>query len=344
MVKKRNIQPKDLGYLSDEELLSLRFCDLPIRLQGSEVNQRIKRLYVELREKGLRFKPHVWLSDEWFAPDGIPGIAVPFYLAHPRLMRLEGKQMLEVEGEKERECMKILRHEAGHAIDTAYRMHFRREWQRLFGSFAKKYPRVYKPQPNSRDFVLHLKNWYAQSHPAEDFAETFAVWLTPASKWQRSYAGWGALKKLQYVDRVMNQIGRNVPVVRNSREFDPISRSKKTLAKHYAQRRAYYGQSEVDFYTRDMRRLFSDDSRYVCNPSAASIMRKYRSELISHVSNWTGTYQYTVDQILFKMIERAKSLELRLMRSPNQTCKQLPHLVADITMNVISSERNRVVL
>ena len=26
---------------------------------------------------------------------------------------------------------------------------------------------------------MHLDPWYAQSHPDEDFAETFAVWLTP---------------------------------------------------------------------------------------------------------------------------------------------------------------------
>ena len=155
--------------MSDEEILTLRFCDLPIRLQGSAVSQRVKRLYAELREKGLNFKPHVWLSDEWFAPDGIPGIAIPFYLVHPRLIRLEQKQMLEVEGEKERECMKILRHEAGHAIDTAYRMHFRREWQELFGSYAKKYPRYIvigarllgrDNAPGGRRFGNDVADWF----------------------------------------------------------------------------------------------------------------------------------------------------------------------------------------
>ena len=30
---------------------------------------------------------------------------------------------------------------------------------------------------------------YAASHPEEDFAETFAVWLTPRSNWRQSFPG-----------------------------------------------------------------------------------------------------------------------------------------------------------
>src|SRR6266567_3408508 len=97
-------------------------------------------------------------------------------------MKLERKQMLEVEGGTDTECLRILRHEAGHALDTAFRLHFRRQWRELFGSFAQRYPDFYKPKPKSRNYVLHLRAWYAQAHPAEDFAETFAVWLQPRSR------------------------------------------------------------------------------------------------------------------------------------------------------------------
>ena len=66
--------------------------------------------------------PHAWLSDEWFSPDNTPGIAIPFYLAHPRLMRLERRQILEVEGGTASECLRILRHETGHVVQHAYRL------------------------------------------------------------------------------------------------------------------------------------------------------------------------------------------------------------------------------
>jgi len=176
-----------LTRLTDAQLLELRLCDLPVRLERSLVHRRVKRLYGELQHRGLPFRPHVWLSSEWFAPDGVPGIAIPFYLAHPRLEKLEKKQMLEVEGGSELACMRILRHEAGHAIDSAYRLHFRKDWRKVFGSYAQPYPESYRPRPHSRNYVLHLDSWYAQSHPAEDFAETFAVWLTPNSRWRQRY-------------------------------------------------------------------------------------------------------------------------------------------------------------
>ena len=116
--------------LSDTELLELRICDLKLRIAGTRLEKYVNQLYLELTARGLRFRPHCWLSEDWFSPEGVPGIAIPFFLAHPRLARLERNQMLEVEGGTKHECMRILRHEAGHAIDTAYALHRRRAWQR----------------------------------------------------------------------------------------------------------------------------------------------------------------------------------------------------------------------
>jgi hypothetical protein len=168
-----------LNRLTDEQLLDLRFCDLQLSIEGTRIGQRFAKLCRELQARRLAFRPHVWLSEEWFTPDGVPGFAIPFYLAHPRLIKLERNQMLQVEGDSEAECMRILRHETGHAIANAHRLHARRSWADTFGSPRVAYPDWYKPQPNSRDYVLNLDAWYAQSHPAEDFAETFAVWLRP---------------------------------------------------------------------------------------------------------------------------------------------------------------------
>ena len=184
-------------------LMQLRLCDLGVKLEGTWVEECVERLRDELAERKIRFRQHVWLSDEWFSPAGVPGIAIPFYLAHPRLMRLERSEMLEVEGGTKRECMQILRHEAGHALHHAYTLHRRRKWQRHFGKSSRRYPEFYKPNPASKRYVQHLRLWYAQSHPDEDFAETFAVWLHPRSDWRKQYAGWPALRKLEYVDQLM---------------------------------------------------------------------------------------------------------------------------------------------
>ena len=223
--------------LTDEHLLDLRICDLTLKIKGSFLEPHIKRLYSELNERGIRFKPHVWLSEEWFSPDGVPGIAIPFYLAHPRLMKLERKQMLEVEGGTDPECLRILRHEAGHALDTAFRLHFKRPWRELFGSFAQRYPDFYKPKPKSRKFVLHLPAWYAQAHPAEDFAETFAVWLTPRSRWRRRYKGWPALQKLEYIDDLMQDVAGTRPRNRTRTKVEPISELRTTLREHCRRKR-----------------------------------------------------------------------------------------------------------
>src|SRR5206468_3621450 len=116
----------DWATVTDEQLLDRRMCDLGVSIEGTELERRIAEVDGELAARGLGFRPHYWLSDEWFTPDGVPGVAIPFYLAHPRLEKLELAQMLEVEGGDPRSCLRILRHEAGHAIDNAYRSEERR--------------------------------------------------------------------------------------------------------------------------------------------------------------------------------------------------------------------------
>src|SRR5215510_14367966 len=213
----------------DKDLLALRMCDLGVTIEASALEARVTQLYDELRERGLRFQPYFWLSDDWYRPDGVPGIALPFYMAHPRLMRLEESQMLQVEGGEPEWCMQILRHEAGHAIENAYRLRRLRRRIELFGRSSQKYPESYEPRPYSKSFVQHLEAWYAQSHPDEDFAETFAVWLTPGIEWDKRYAGWPALKKLQYVDELMREIQGQRPRVRTRRKVDSLETLTKTL-------------------------------------------------------------------------------------------------------------------
>ena len=243
--------------LPDEQLLDVRMCDLGLTIEDSVLAPRIADLHTELEGRNIGFRPHYWLSDEWFTPDGVSGIAIPFYLAHPRLEELEESQMLEVEGGDYDWCMKILRHEAGHAVDNAYQLQRRRKRWKLFGPSTTPYPEYYTPKPYSKSFVLHLDSWYAQSHPDEDFAETFAVWLKPGSQWRERYHDWPAIKKLEYVDETMRELAGQAPARPSRRKVDALSSLRKTLRQHYRRKRDHYGYEYPNFYDRDLRRLFS---------------------------------------------------------------------------------------
>ena len=328
---------------TDEQLLAVRLCDLQVSMAGTEVEQHIAQVNGELDSKGLA-RPHYWLADEWFTPDGVPGVAVPFYLAHPRLAKLELAQMLEVEGGDAESCLMILRHEAGHAIDNAYQIRRRPTRRRLFGPPDTPYPEYYTPKPYSKSFVQHLDHWYAQSHPDEDFAETFAVWLDPLSMWGTRYAGWPALRKLEYMDRLMRDVARSRPTVRSRREVDPLPRLRKTLAEHYSKKREHYGLDHPDFYESDLRNLFSDAPAYAKNLPAARFVRRIRKDARTTVASFTDSYQYTIDQLLETIIERCKELNLRLMDSEETTKTDFLVFLTVQTMNYLHSGRHRVAL
>ena len=328
--------------LSDDQLLDLRICDLPIKIKNSFLEPHIKRLYSELNTRGIRFKPHVWLSEEWFSPDGVPGIAIPFYLAHPRLVKLERKQMLEVEGGNDTECMRILRHEAGHALDTAFRLHFKRRHRELFGSFAQRYPDFYKPKPKSRRFVLHLPAWYAQAHPAEDFAETFAVWLTPRLQWRRRYKGWPALRKLEYIDELMGELAGTKPKNRTRTKVEPLSALRITLREHYQRKRERYDFEWPAVYDRDLYRIFSAEPTRKSQPSAASFIRSVRREVRQIVAEGTGVHQYTIDHVLQNMIDRCKELKLRVATPSREARRRVMIVLTVQVMNVLHSGYHRI--
>jgi hypothetical protein len=333
----------DWSALPDDKLLEVRLCDLRLSIAGTELEQRIAQVDAELDARGLA-KPHYWLSDEWFTPDGIPGVAVPFYLAHQRLAKLERAQMLEVEGGDPETCLRILRHEAGHAIDNAYALRRRPTRRRLFGLPDTPYPEYYTPKPYSKSFVQHLDHWYAQSHPDEDFAETFAVWLDPSSMWPTRYAGWPALRKLEYVDRLMREMARTRPRIKSRREVDPLPRLRKTLAEHYRRKREHYGLDHPDFYESDLRNLFSDAPEYAKNPSAARFVSRVRKEVRTTVASFTDSYQYTIDRLLEKIIERCRALNLRMTDSEEATKIDFMVFLTVQTMNYLHSGRHRVAL
>ena len=327
---------------TDEDLLSSRLCDLSLTFEGSLVQRRLHRVHRELEAKNIVARPNAWFSEEFFNPDGILGFAIPFYLANSRLMRLERSQMLEVEGAGEAECRRIFRHEAGHAIDEAYQLHARQDYRKIFGNPSLPYPSSYKPKPNSRDFAINLSNWYAQAHPVEDFAETFSIWLNPHIEWRCDYADWPALRKLEFVDRLMQEIAGKQPAVINVTEVEPLSELRHTLAEHYAAKKRYFAWRWPQNYDVDLKRVFSDDTTN--GPSATRFLLRVRAQLRTRIAEGTGVPAYAVDQLLRQMVARTRTLDLRVAETDAVTMEKLLVLLTLQTAGVVHKGYPKVAL
>jgi hypothetical protein len=327
--------------LPDEQLLKLRLRDLKVTVAGTWLEDCLDNLHDELEQRGIRVRPHAWISSEWFSPENTPGIAFPFYLAHPRLMRLEKKKIIDVEGGSWSECMSILRHEAGHVLQHSYQLQRSRRWQQMFGPSSKRYPSYYRPNPASRHFVQHLRLWYAQSHPDEDFAETFAVWLRPRSNWRTRYAGWPALKKLEYVDELMAEIAAQPPLLTRRERVEPLAQLTETLAEHYTKKQALYAFDTPKTYDRDLLRLFSADPRHHRSRAASAFIRHNRARLRQVVARWTGEYQLTLDALLDDMIVRCRELNLRAVGPERKLIMEFTVLLTAKTVHALFGPSRR---
>jgi Putative zinc-binding metallo-peptidase len=256
-------------------------------------------------------------------------------------MKLEKKLMFDVEGGTWSECMAILRHEAGHVVQHAYQLHRRRRWQQLFGPSSKHYPRYYRPNPASRRYVQHLRLWYAQSHPDEDFAETFAVWLRPRSNWRTRYAGWPALKKLEYVDELMDEIAGKRPLLTVRERVDPLNELSQTLGEHYRKKRALYTFDTPRTYDRDLYRLFSADPKHRRSQPASMFIRRHRARIRQLVAKWTGENQLTLDAVLDDMITRCREHNLRAVGSERKLFMDFTVLLTAKTMHALFGPTKR---
>lgn len=321
--------------LPDDALSNIKLSDLGVSLEDTPLERRLAQLYDELAQKKIRFRPACWLSDEWFVPVHVPGIAAPFYMGHPRLMKLERRMMFEVEGGTKGWCMRLLRHEAGHAMETAFRLHMRPKWRRMFGRASTAYPNYYRPNPFSREHVLHLDWWYSQSHPSEDFAETFAVWLNPLSRWRRRYDSWPVLEKLEYVDELMTELADEHPIVTSRTRIDPLHRLRQTLGAHYREKRARYLSDERDMYDASLHRLFSADAPSG-SPRATGLVRRARSQLREHFAGGDREEDYVVKLALRELANRCRELDLRVATDDDAI---RPGLI-DLTAQVIDDLRH----
>jgi hypothetical protein len=316
-----------------DALLGKRISDLGLRLQGTPLEELVGRLHDELRAHGLVFMPPVYLTDEWGCPSGTPVIGVPFYLADRNLMRIEEEVAAGVETSDE--SMRYLRHEAGHAFNYAYRLYDQPEWRRLFGPYSRPYRDRYHADPFSRNFVRHILAWYAQKHPDEDFAETFAVWLTPGIDWRTVYRGWPVLAKLEYVDRTMAEVGGEPPVVSAEVTDDdlPVDAMHYTVQEHYYELEQKLPLDDERFFDGDLLTIFGDPTANGGGPDAATFLREHRRELVGRIAYWTGEGSGIVGALIDLLARRAAELALRVRLRESSTLIELTAFGTAVMMN-----------
>ena len=294
-----------------QELLDRPIRELGLTLAGSPVERFVEQLYRELNAKGLtKFRPACYLTDEWGCPSGEPIIGIPFYLAHAALAQLE-KETHDLEDA--REIMMYLRHEAGHAFTYAYKLHNTPDWKKIFGPFRRPYRDNYRPVPFSRDYVRHLPGWYAQKHPDEDFAETFAVWLTPRSNWRKRYRGWGALAKLRYLNRLARRLGKIDPPRRRAQRDLSVDEMEITVAEFYHLQDAAREELAVSGLApdTDLRDIFPVSKRRKTALPAYDFLHQHRKAVIDKVAQWTGAQRPLIKTLIDAIEKRATELDLR---------------------------------
>lgn len=321
-----------------QSLLEARIKDLKLHLAGTPLERYIHQLYENLEAKGFTFRPQCYLSDQWGCPSGVPVIGIPFYLADPKLHTIEAE--LGDGAESEHEIMMYLRHEAGHCINYAYKLYETDEWRKLFGDYTKPYRDDFKPQPFSRKYVVHISGWYAQKHPDEDFAETFAVWLTPDSEWEKRYRGWGAMKKLQYVDAIARRLGRAEPGTKTYERDIEVDDMEETVLDHYRQRDL---MDKVDVQMgehldQDLRNLFESPGK--APAQAETLIRAERQSLIQAVTQYSGVSRAVVRSVLDHLLDRTSALGLSVeIDRSREYLTRLTSLLTALAMNYLYTDR-----
>ena len=290
-----------------QQVLETPIRELGLKIEGSPLERFVQQLYRELEDKKLRkFHPACYLSDEWGCPSGEPVIGIPFYLADSRLAQLE-KEHNDLEDS--REVMMYLRHEAGHAFNYAYKLHRTPEWKQLFGPFRRPYHDNYRPVHFSRNYVRHLAGWYAQKHPDEDFAETFAVWLTPRSGWRKRYQGWGALAKLRYMDRIGRELSNVDPVRRRGQTDITVDEMEMTVREFYQRNGSDIPLGDLALDT-DLRDIFDAPKRRKQAISAQTFLHRHRKTITDKVAYWTGAQRPMIKTLVELIADRAGELKL----------------------------------
>lgn len=291
--------------------LATQIRDLGLTIEGTQLAPVVDEFLHEVERLGIAVRPHCYLSTEWGVPFGSVALAIPFYLASPELMAMHDERTGFVEGADRADLLRYLRHEMGHVVNYAYQLFERPEWIAQFGPIHRPYREHYRPKPFSRKFVRHLPGWYAQKHPDEDWAETFAVWMTPRLDWRREYAGWpGALAKLEYCDGLMKQLRDETPVVTEADLDEDVGSVATSLGEFYGEGGNGAGEAPPGL-DGALRTLFEESDEQPKEPrAAAELLQRLARSLPAEVYRWTGHFPEHTRALLAQLERRAAELEL----------------------------------
>ncbi len=285
--------------------------DLGLQIVGSRLEPIVAEFRAELHAIGLdAVQPTIYLSSEWGVPDGTRMIAIPFYLVSRELTILHADRVGHVEGRDPADILRYLRHEMGHVVNYAYRLFVEPRWAELFGSMAEPYRDEYHPIPFSRDFVNHLPGWYAQKHPDEDWAETFAVWMTPAYDWRSEYAAWpGALRKLEYCDRTLRDLAGREPFPTSEELDEDVSEISASLDEFYAcQNPDFVVPERLDSA---LLSIFDDaDPSPDARRPASDLILGHTAEIAAEIYRWTGRFPEWTKPFLHHLATRSDAIGL----------------------------------
>jgi hypothetical protein len=312
--------------------------DLGLTIAGTRLEAVLAQFDRELVQAGItKVRPRYYLSTEWGVPEATIAIAIPFYLVRPELTLIHAERACHVEGAGNKEILRYLRHEMGHVMNYAYRLHERRDWTERFGSMARPYEEEYRPRPFSREFVHHLPGWYAQKHPDEDWSETFAVWMTSDSDWRKEYAKWpGALRKLEYAARVLSEIRDREPVTTATDLDGDVASLSMSLAEFYQE--SGMPSERPAGLDQMLTTLFLDGEPQKVSLAASDLLRRIERDLPGSVFHWTGHLPERTRWLLSQMAERADVLRLtfRVEREQELTIA-VTSLVTALAMNWLHS-------
>jgi Putative zinc-binding metallo-peptidase len=308
-----------------------RICDLALKIEGSALEKFVQQLYRELEKKRiLKFRPVCYLTDEWGCPSGEPVIGIPFYLARPELAQIE-KENNDLESD--REIMMYLRHEAGHAFNYAYKLHRTQEWKQVFGPYRRPYRDNYRPVLFSEDYVRHLPGWYAQKHPDEDFAETFAVWMTPRSGWRKKYRGGRAMAKLRYMERMARKLSNADPLRKRGEPDLTVTEMTMTVGEFYRKATEQIPLLEVT-QDGDLAAVFDALKKNKNAKPAESFLRQHRKAIADQIARWTAMQRPMVRRFM-ESIEK-RSAELGLMIDSTREAEYLSEITVFATTLVMN--------
>lgn len=286
--------------------------DLGLKIEGTRLAPLVEKFKEELRQAGVvAVRPNFYLSTDWGVPFPSVSIGIPFYLARPELLAMHTNLVGHVEGLHDADILRYFRHEMGHVMNYAYKLYEREEWVAQFGSMTQPYVEEYRPEPFSTDFVLHLPGFYAQKHPDEDWAETFAVWMTPGINWRDVYAAWPVvIEKLDYCDSVMAEVGAIPPLLSTIDDDESVSSLPQTVEEYY---QASTLDSEdlpvgLDGALRTMFDDFEPSTASKSTQAASQLMRRMEQRLMASVFRWTGHFPERTRELLRYLADRADKL------------------------------------